>query len=521
MASKHTISVGHLQQSQLIERANLNLACLNCAYAMLKRESITDALSILEENKATILREAMKLNRMSDAESEVTELHNKIRKLEAEYSLPKDDSRRRNSVTIIDEMAQTRREIDNLISEESLDVERLLKYIPADAVLIVPFFSSMGGAVLILHPSQSELSKQNILFMDEFSREEFHELLYGIDSGLGWMRNYFYARNRIEFDTYDSWFDAMDRLTHRMWKSFVGEIHTKIVQSYQDIQRIIIIPQGGLQNLPLHAAWHETEEGKRHLMDYYLVTYLPSMSALLNLHENQCDTESNSAFVIGVSDYGHKDHNLPHALQEANIVANCFHTSALTNTNVTKLGVLERISEANYLHFACHGHSSWYDSTSLSQLVLYGNETITLNEVVETFDLRQAKLVTLSACETGISDLRNVPDEFVGFPTGFMQAGANAVVSSLWTVDDRSTALLMSKVYQFLTDPENEFNIAQALHESQKWLRNATIEKIRGYYLSILDDREANAAIIELEGSPHDAPYRHPYYWASFTYYGI
>jgi len=61
---------------------------------------------------------------------------------------------------------------------------------------------------------------------------------------------------------------------------------------------------------------------------------------------------------------------------------------------------------------------------------LPGNDApLTLAEII---NLRlSARLVGLSACETGIFALRHSPDEYIGLPTGFLQGGAAGVISSL------------------------------------------------------------------------------------------
>lgn len=41
-------------------------------------------------------------------------------------------------------------------------------------------------------------------------------------------------------------------------------------------------------------------------------------------------------------------------------------------------------------------------------------------------------------------------DDVVGFTRGFLYAGVSSIVSSLWKVDDRATALLMQQFYQSL-----------------------------------------------------------------------
>src|SRR5204862_6812405 len=83
-------------------------------------------------------------------------------------------------------------------------------------------------------------------------------------------------------------------------------------------------------------------------------------------------------------------------------------------------------------------------------------------------DLSAARLVTLSACETGISDvLRGSAEEYVGIPAGFLLAGVPCVVSSLWAVPDLSTALLMERFYR--NHLKNDLEFPAALREAQVW----------------------------------------------------
>jgi CHAT domain-containing protein len=60
-----------------------------------------------------------------------------------------------------------------------------------------------------------------------------------------------------------------------------------------------------------------------------------------------------------------------------------------------------------------------------------------------------ADLVVLSACQTALgNDI--VGEGIIGLSRGFLYAGAARVMASLWTVDDRATAELMTRFYRKL-----------------------------------------------------------------------
>jgi CHAT domain-containing protein len=71
---------------------------------------------------------------------------------------------------------------------------------------------------------------------------------------------------------------------------------------------------------------------------------------------------------------------------------------------------------------------------------------ILLAEEVAAMDLRDARWVVLSGCDTGVGQIE-VDEGILGLRRAFRVAGAGTLVMSLWSVEDRSTEAFMAGLY--------------------------------------------------------------------------
>ena len=133
---------------------------------------------------------------------------------------------------------------------------------------------------------------------------------------------------------------------------------------------------------------------------------------------------------------------------------------------------------------------------------------LTALEVGE-LDLRGVRLVTLSACETGLGKTAG-GEGLLGLQRAFQLAGARTVVASLWKVPDKATQVLMARFYENLW--QKKMSKLAALREAQRWLLHERKKQsgiARGIELPPEGSEPANS-----QGSLS------PFYWAAFVLSG-
>lgn len=105
--------------------------------------------------------------------------------------------------------------------------------------------------------------------------------------------------------------------------------------------------------------------------------------------------------------------------------------------------------------------------------------------------------------------------------SGFLYAGTQCVVSSLWTVNDLSTAFLMAKLYENL---QGQKSVSVALNQAQCWLRDVTKAKLVAWMtanprtLSPSMRQDLRKRLHKLQDS--DQPFQDPFHWAAFCAIG-
>lgn len=281
-------------------------------------------------------------------------------------------------------------------------------------------------------------------------------------------------------------------------------------------RRIWVSTDGSLNGVPFGGLSH----GRRFLVEDFTFAYVPNGAALLRRPAATPPPARRESLLIGGVRYGSRDKTnkrsrsrgsgcgiqsrpsyqyLPGTKRETDSVVGLFGKGAkvktLTGNSADEETVKRLLPESRIVHMATHGffarpcgeNSSVENETASNPLVRSGivlagangtrgalvvdgeDGVLTAEEVAE-LDLRAVDLAVLSACETGLGDIRD-GEGVLGLRWAFHIAGAHALVMSLWQVPDEQTRQLMIAFYKHIQG-KKKLDAASALRAAQlKMLR--------------------------------------------------
>lgn len=320
-------------------------------------------------------------------------------------------------------------ELSSLVTVTSASISELVAVIPSDDVLVEYYYKDRDMYAFVL------------------SQDGLKAIRLDSDGLLEDVREY-----RRLLDPKDS--------------SRQGEVAKKLyVRLFEPIEgflngpNLIIVPHGVLHYLPMSAL----HDGTQYLIDRYSIRMMPSASAIRYLQDKRIDNPG-GILAFGNPDLGNPDADLAFAQNEAIEVAGTRSNSRVfLRKDATEAALMTYGGRYAYIHFATHG--VFNSETPLKSALLLSPDAqydgiLTVDKLYSLH--LNAKLITLSACETGINQIAN-GDDMVGLTRGFLYAGASAIVASLWKVDDLSTAFLMTRFYEAM----EKTNMRDALRTAQ------------------------------------------------------
>ncbi|MEU4510465.1 CHAT domain-containing protein [Nonomuraea wenchangensis] len=308
----------------------------------------------------------------------------------------------------------------------------------------------------------------------------------------------------------DTWTAALHELCDWAWDAVMAPVLAAI----RDLSttpgdappRLVIVPTGHAALVPWHAARTRTGDGgHRYAVEEAVIDYAASAQLFCETARRGRTAMDGRALIVGNPTF-----SLRFAEAETRQIHRlCYPTGryigpprAAGDVRVTPDLVLSELSgseSAGYpvIHLACHGYAA--ADPARSRLALADRRPLTVERLLaygRSSRRRDAgPLVVLSACASGMST--DDFDEMMTLATAFLIAGASGAVGSLWIVDDRNTADLMTTFHHVL---------ASERRDPLDALRAAQIEMIE--------------ASRETAPPPGRRSLGDPYCWAAFTHQG-
>lgn len=285
------------------------------------------------------------------------------------------------------------------------------------------------------------------------------------------------------------------------------------------IKHLVFAPDRVTRYIPMSALY----DGKQYLIENYTVSNILSANLTRVSDTAPLDIQQTSVLALGLSQSVADLPPLPSVPGELDAIVRqstkdpkgIYPGKELLDRNFTFASLEGNLFGHRILHIATHGKFE-PGRPDASYLMMGDGQKLPIPQIETLQDLGDVKLVTLSACETALGGAGQDGTEIAGLSYYFLAKGAQAVMASLWLVNDGSTSQLMQKFYTNLSQAKGgKITKAEALQQAQIALlskRSSPAEQQRG---SIQVQPIAGA-----KSSPQSGNLQHPYYWAPFILIG-
>lgn len=362
---------------------------------------------------------------------------------------------------------------DWLAPPEPAQIQAALRTLRFDAIVyLIPGDGGSGAAVIV--PAQGA------------ARQVFLPLLH---------RSHMPDLNRVEFlagprrDARAQGVVSLDDVCEWAWAAVVGPVLKRVPGQAGRLPRIALVPMRELAVVPWHAA--RTVEHGRVVRAVERAVFSYALSARLlcaNAAAAPVPLDDLGLFV-GDPDTAGRAADLPAARAEAWAVRERYYPAA-SYVGRTPAGsvapggpgratdIVHWLADArggSVLHLACHAVVDPVPAvddadpgrvTDTAYLMLSAGERLAAERIAAT---RPVGLVVLAACNSGVA-ARGGHDEAFSLAATFLTAGARTVVSSLWSVPDGATSVLMFMFHHYL---RGGLPPVDALRRAQVWMTDA------------------------------------------------
>ncbi|KAG1869359.1 CHAT domain-containing protein [Suillus subalutaceus] len=190
-----------------------------------------------------------------------------------------------------------------------------------------------------------------------------------------------------------------------------------------------------------------TRRGGRLLSQFYISSYTPSLTALINTRRHDRSLSVSFA-AIGQNRPAGASFTLDCVEPKLELVQSLLPPAVsftkITSVDAMKLRALRTLQDNTWLHFSCHGTHKYKDP--FNSAFLMRDQPLSLLDITQA-DLSRHEFAFLSACETAVGD-STTPDEVVHLVAALQFAGVKSVIGTLWKVNDSTVQRLVEAFYK-------------------------------------------------------------------------
>ena len=252
-------------------------------------------------------------------------------------------------------------------------------------------------------------------------------------------------------------------LAQRLFSELLGPI-----KEYRQKTDLIIVPDSSLHLLPFAAL---VDKGS-YVLKTHTVDVAPSSTVFDLLHKRLAEEAPTAMPYIGVAAWTQPADTrnpivraisgpersqlapLPDSRLEVETIATDLPrpSTILLGADATETRFKHlSLNSTEVIHLALHGYAD-LDYPDRSALIFAPDPSRTEDGLLQVREIRglrlKAKLVTLSACNTGVGPVGEAG--IANLVNAFIEAGADSVVSTLWELEDHTTERLMTMFYSDL-----------------------------------------------------------------------
>jgi len=272
-------------------------------------------------------------------------------------------------------------------------------------------------------------------------------------------------------------------INKQLYQSLLSPVMAKIKAR----RHLIVIPYNEICYLPFDIL-KDPEDGTL-LLQKFDISYQYAAGFLAD--ENTATGNEYKVLAMAPFATEHKGYSLLPFLPGSSIEIKDLKGAILTDAAATKSRFISLSDTFPVIHLATHAVASDIDPLgSYIEFFAEQNAPDSMHRLYEkeiyNLNLKTAKLVILSACETGNGVLVN-GEGIVSLSRAFSYAGCKSVITSLWKADDAATAFIMQKLHAYL---QKGYTKSEALQKARlDYLNNPSVEdryKLPAYWAHLV-----------------------------------